>query len=159
MPEVAGEGEAWKNNATLRTTITPTLDLLKTYENDGKPYIDMAEQTANKNRIVEVLRNFGVEISSIKATVGPTITLYEITPAQGVRISKIRNLEDDIDLQHLDALFKEASQYAKRKKGVTTAELQGEFALGYIRASRLLEQLKSAGVVNSKENSWNIVSQ
>ena len=58
----------------------------------------MAEQTANKNRIVDVLRNFGVEISSIKATVGPTITLYEITPAQGVRISKIRNLEDDIAL-------------------------------------------------------------
>ena len=76
----------------------PTLDLLKKYDNDGKPYIDMAEQTANKNRIVEVLRNFGVEISSIKATVGPTITLYEITPAQGVRISKIRNLEDDIAL-------------------------------------------------------------
>ena len=76
----------------------PTLDLLKTYESDGKPYIDMTEQTANKNRIVEVLRNFGIEISSIKATVGPTITLYEITPAQGVRISKIRNLEDDIAL-------------------------------------------------------------
>lgn len=76
----------------------PTLDLLKKYDNDGKPYIDMEEQTANKNRIVEVLRNFGVEISSIKATVGPTITLYEITPAQGVRISKIRNLEDDIAL-------------------------------------------------------------
>ena len=76
----------------------PTLDLLKAYETDGKPYIDMVEQTANKNRIVEVLRNFGIEISSIKATVGPTITLYEITPAQGVRISKIRNLEDDIAL-------------------------------------------------------------
>lgn len=76
----------------------PTLDLLKQYDDDGKPYIDMAEQNANKNRIVEVLRNFGVEISSIKATVGPTITLYEITPAQGVRISKIRNLEDDIAL-------------------------------------------------------------
>jgi S-DNA-T family DNA segregation ATPase FtsK/SpoIIIE len=76
----------------------PTLDLLKQYEDDGKPYIDMAEQTANKNRIVEVLRNFGIEISSIKATVGPTITLYEITPAQGVRISKIRGLEDDIAL-------------------------------------------------------------
>lgn len=76
----------------------PTLDLLKKYENDGKPYIDMAEQTANKNRIVEVLRTFGVEISSIKATVGPTITLYEITPAQGVRIARIRNLEDDIAL-------------------------------------------------------------
>ena len=76
----------------------PTLDLLKSYEGDGKPYIDMEEQTANKNRIVDVLRNFGIEISSIKATVGPTITLYEITPAQGVRISKIRNLEDDIAL-------------------------------------------------------------
>ena len=76
----------------------PTLDLLKKYENDGKPYIDMAEQTDNKNRIVEVLRTFGVEISSIKATVGPTITLYEITLAPGVRISKVRSLEDDIAL-------------------------------------------------------------
>lgn len=76
----------------------PTLDLLQKYEDDGKPYIDMEEQNANKNRIVDVLRNFGVEISSIKATVGPTITLYEITPAPGVRISKIRNLEDDIAL-------------------------------------------------------------
>ena len=76
----------------------PTLDLLKVYEDDGKPYIDMEEQTKNKNRIVEVLRNFGIEINSIKATVGPTITLYEITPAQGVRISRIRGLEDDIAL-------------------------------------------------------------
>lgn len=76
----------------------PTLDLLKKYDNDGKPYIDMTEQTANKNRIVEVLRTFGVEISSIKATVGPTITLYEITLAPGVRISKVKNLEDDIAL-------------------------------------------------------------
>ena len=76
----------------------PTLDLLKHYEEDGKPYIDMEEQTANKNRIVDVLRTFGIEISSIKATVGPTITLYELTPAPGVRISKIRGLEDDIAL-------------------------------------------------------------
>lgn len=76
----------------------PTLDLLKKYENDGKPYIDMKEQTANKNRIVEVLNNFGVQIKTITATVGPTITLYEITPAEGVKISKIRNLEDDIAL-------------------------------------------------------------
>ena len=76
----------------------PTLDLLKKYDNDGKPYIDMAEQTANKNRIVDVLRTFGVEISSIKATVGPTITLYEITLAPGVRITNIRSLEDDIAL-------------------------------------------------------------
>jgi len=76
----------------------PTLSLLKTYENDGKPYIDMKEQTANKNRIVEVLNSFGVQIKTITATVGPTITLYEITPAEGVKISKIRNLEDDIAL-------------------------------------------------------------
>lgn len=76
----------------------PTLDLLKKYENDGKPYIDMKEQTANKNRIVEVLNSFGVQIKTIMATVGPTITLYEITPAEGVKISKIRNLEDDIAL-------------------------------------------------------------
>ncbi len=58
----------------------------------------MIEQNANKDRIIKVLRNFGIEISSIKASVGPTITLYEITPAEGVRISKIRNLEDDIAL-------------------------------------------------------------
>ena len=75
----------------------PTLDLLNTYQND-EPDIDMEEQNANKNRIIKVLRSFGIEISSIKASVGPTITLYEITPAEGVRISKIRNLEDDIAL-------------------------------------------------------------
>ena len=76
----------------------PTLELLKKYESNTNPSIDREEQNNNAKRITEVLRNFGVEISSIKATVGPTITLYEITPAQGVRISKIRNLEDDIAL-------------------------------------------------------------
>lgn len=76
----------------------PTLELLKQYENDGKPYVDRQEQEANKNRIISVLRNFGVEIESISATIGPTITLYEITPKPGVRISKIKNLEDDIAL-------------------------------------------------------------
>ncbi|MBQ7495098.1 MAG: DNA translocase FtsK [Bacteroidaceae bacterium] len=76
----------------------PTLDLLKHYDVDPRAQIDMEEQTKNKDQIVNVLRNFGVEISSIRATVGPTITLYEITPAPGVRISKIRNLEDDIAL-------------------------------------------------------------
>ena len=74
----------------------PTIDLLKHYEIDTS--IDMEEQQQNKNRIIQVLSDFGVKISSIKATVGPTITLYEITPAPGVRISKIRNLEDDIAL-------------------------------------------------------------
>ena len=75
----------------------PTLDLLKHYDNDA-PAIDKNEQEANKNRIIKVLQDFGIEIDTINATVGPTITLYEITPAAGVRISKIRNLEADIAL-------------------------------------------------------------
>ena len=75
----------------------PTLNLLKKYEDDGVS-IDEEEQRANKNRIIEVLGNFGVQIKTIRATVGPTITLYEIQPAEGVRISKIKNLEDDIAL-------------------------------------------------------------
>lgn len=75
----------------------PTISLLDTTEN-STPTIDMDEQNANKERIINVLHSFGVEISSIKATIGPTITLYEITPAEGMRISKIRNLEDDIAL-------------------------------------------------------------
>ena len=75
----------------------PTLDLMKHYDN-AEPTIDMDEQNANKDKIVNTLRSFGIEISSIKATVGPTVTLYEITPEQGVRISKIRGLEDDIAL-------------------------------------------------------------
>ena len=76
----------------------PTLDLLKHYEDDSKPNIDEGELKANKDQIVKVLNSFGVGIREIRATVGPTITLYEITPAEGVRISKIRNLQDDIAL-------------------------------------------------------------
>ena len=75
----------------------PTLNLLKKADDQG-PQIDMFEQNANKNRIIEVLKQFGVEIKSIKATIGPTITLYEIVPSEGTRISRIRNLEDDIAL-------------------------------------------------------------
>lgn len=75
----------------------PTIDLLKKYDVSGNG-VDMEEQQANKNQIIDVLRTFGVEISSIKATVGPTITLYEITPAPGVRISRIKSLENDIAL-------------------------------------------------------------
>ena len=81
----------------------PTLDLLKKYDNSGKPEIDMEEIKANNQRIVEVLNSFSVAIKEIKATVGPTITLYEITPAPGVRISRIQTLEKDIAL-HLAAL-------------------------------------------------------
>ncbi len=83
--------------ATLSHYQYPTLGLLRKSENDNVS-IDMEEQTANKNRIVEVLGNFGVQVSSIKATVGPTITLYEITLAPGIKISKVRSLEDDIAL-------------------------------------------------------------
>lgn len=74
----------------------PTLTLLKKYDTNAS--IDMDEIKANNARIIEVLNSFGVQISKINATVGPTVTLYEITPAEGVRISKIRGLEADIAL-------------------------------------------------------------
>ena len=76
----------------------PSLDLLKKYDDGGKPTVDMEEIKTNNTRIVEVLNSFGVAIKEIHATVGPTITLYEITPAEGVRISRIQNLEKDIAL-------------------------------------------------------------
>ncbi len=76
----------------------PSFELLKEYDTDKELSVDMAEQNNNKNRIITTLRNFGIEIESIKATVGPTITLYEIVPKSGIRISKIRNLESDIML-------------------------------------------------------------
>lgn len=75
----------------------PSMNLLKVY-NTGDKGVDMNEQNENKEKIIHTLRNYGIEIVSIKATVGPTITLYEIVPQAGVRISKIRNLEDDIAL-------------------------------------------------------------
>ena len=91
------EMEPYDPRKDLENYKFPTIPLLKHYDDNG-PAIDMNEQNANKDRIITVLRNFGVEISSIKATIGPTITLYEVTPAPGVRINKIRNLEDDIAL-------------------------------------------------------------
>ena len=106
--EEKADGKVVNIEEILRTPINPlepftqykkpTLDLLKKYDNGDKPTVDMDEIKANNARIVEVLNSFGVSIREIKATVGPTITLYEITPAEGVRISKIRNLEDDIAL-------------------------------------------------------------
>ncbi|MCK5782526.1 MAG: DNA translocase FtsK [Flavobacteriales bacterium] len=75
----------------------PELDSLVSYDNENIS-IDREELEANKNRIVETLNNYKIEISKIKATIGPTVTLYEIVPAPGVRISKIKNLEDDIAL-------------------------------------------------------------
>lgn len=75
----------------------PTFDLLD-QSSVNELTIDNEEQNANKQRIIETLNNYGIKISSIKATVGPTVTLYEIIPEPGVRIAKIRNLEDDIAL-------------------------------------------------------------
>ena len=75
----------------------PTLDLLKDY-GSSTITIDEDELEANKNKIIDTLRNYKIEIAKIKANIGPTVTLYEIIPAAGVRISKIKNLEDDIAL-------------------------------------------------------------
>lgn len=76
----------------------PTLDLLNKYDSDDKPYIDMEELNIQKNLIIETLRNFEIEISSIRTTVGPKITLFEITPIPGINLSKLRGLEDDFAL-------------------------------------------------------------
>lgn len=75
----------------------PPLDLLRKYDAEGIT-INQEELEENKNRIVETLNNYKIGISSIKATIGPTVTLYEIVPDAGIRISKIKNLEDDIAL-------------------------------------------------------------
>ncbi len=76
---------------------SPKIDLLKDY-GDGTIQIDQDELETNKNKIVETLKNYNIGIKQIKATIGPTVTLYEIIPDAGVRISKIKNLEDDIAL-------------------------------------------------------------
>ena len=81
----------------LRDYKFPTLDMLNDYGGQ-KGEIDNEELEANKNKIVETLANYGIAIDKIKATIGPTVTLYEIVPAAGIRISKIKNLEDDIAL-------------------------------------------------------------
>lgn len=98
---------AEENRGNLNTTYDPTLDLsnyqfppLELLEEHGsdKVKIDAEELERNKNQIISTLNNYQIEISKIKATIGPTVTLYEIVPAPGVRISKIKNLEDDIAL-------------------------------------------------------------
>ena len=81
----------------LRSFKNPSVDLLKDY-GDGTIKIDQEELESNKNRIVNTLKNYNIGIKQIKATIGPTVTLYEIVPDAGVRISKIKNLEDDIAL-------------------------------------------------------------
>ena len=81
----------------LRNFKNPGIDLLKDY-GDGTIKIDQDELETNKNKIVDTLKNYNIGIKQIKATIGPTVTLYEIIPDAGVRISKIKNLEDDIAL-------------------------------------------------------------
>jgi len=81
----------------LSSYVLPPIDLLKEY-GKGQVSIDKQELEDNKNKIVETLSHYKIDIAKIKATVGPTVTLYEIVPAPGVRISKIKNLEDDIAL-------------------------------------------------------------
>ena len=77
----------------------PTLELLRDYNlNGGGITINQEELEENKNRIVDTLKNYKIDIAQIKATVGPTVTLYEIIPEAGIRISKIKSLEDDIAL-------------------------------------------------------------
>ena len=81
----------------LSTYIIPSIELLNNYGGAGIT-VNKEELEENKNRILDTLKNYSIEISKIKATIGPTVTLYEIVPAPGVRISKIKNLEDDIAL-------------------------------------------------------------
>lgn len=92
-----GEMEDYDPTKDLSNFHFPSAELLRVYDTGSKG-VNMEEQKANKEKIINTLRNYGIEITSIKATIGPTITLYEIVPQAGVRISKIRNLEDDIAL-------------------------------------------------------------
>lgn len=89
--------DAYDPTAELSRYRFPSIDLLRVRES-SVGIIDEAEQEENKNTIINALRSYGVEIASIKATVGPTITLYEIIPAEGVRIAKIKRLGDDMTL-------------------------------------------------------------
>lgn len=83
------EENEYDPRADLSHYAFPSNSLLKVYE-AGNKQVDMEEQNANKTKIINTLLNYGIEITSIKATVGPTITLYEIIPKAGVRISKIK---------------------------------------------------------------------
>lgn len=89
--------EPYDPTLELSSYKSPTIEYLETYD-EFKVEIDRSELEANKDQIIETLLNYKIEIIKIKATIGPTVTLYEIVPAPGVRISKIKNLEDDIAL-------------------------------------------------------------
>lgn len=95
-PEVASAGP-YDPRRDLSRYQFPTLQLLNDY-GQTVAKVDQEELEANKERIVDTLRNYKIEIAKIKATVGPTVTMYEIVPEAGIRISKIKSLEDDIAL-------------------------------------------------------------
>ncbi len=96
------EMEDYDPKLDLSSFRNPPVELLRKYDT-GDRQVDMDEQNENQKRIKDTLESFGINIASIRATVGPTITLYEVIPDTGVRISKIKNLEDDIAL-NLSAL-------------------------------------------------------
>jgi len=95
--ENSDHAELYDPTLDLGNYTPPKIDILRGYE-DQKVEIDRAELEANKDQIIETLLNYKIEITKIRATIGPTVTLYEIVPAPGVKISKIKNLEDDIAL-------------------------------------------------------------
>lgn len=95
--KIAGEMENYDPTLDLASYQYPSVELLNEYS-PGKVQVTKEELEQNKDKIVETLINFKIGISSIKATIGPTVTLYEIVPDAGVKISKIKNLEDDIAL-------------------------------------------------------------
>ncbi len=97
-PEEMIEWELFDPTKELHDYQHPVFELLEDHGSGKGREVNRAELEDNKNKIVKALKDFGIEIQSIKATIGPTVTLYEIIPAAGVRISKIRNLEDDIAL-------------------------------------------------------------
>ncbi|MBS1618955.1 MAG: DNA translocase FtsK 4TM domain-containing protein, partial [Bacteroidetes bacterium] len=97
VPTYGGVGSEFDPTLDLSNYKFPTLDLLDEHSSEKIKY-DPEELERNKNQIISTLNNYQIEISKIKATIGPTVTLYEIVPAPGVRISKIKNLEDDIAL-------------------------------------------------------------
>lgn len=95
--EILEELEDYDPTSELSNYKSPPIELLDDHRSEDS-VVTNEELLQNKNKIVETLRNYKIEITKIKATIGPTITLYEIVPAPGVRISKIKNLEDDIAL-------------------------------------------------------------
>ena len=82
----------------LRDYQFPDIDFLNEYGGEGQKEVSIEELEKSKNMIVETLKNYNISIASIKATTGPTVTLFEIVPSAGVKISRIKNLEDDIAL-------------------------------------------------------------